>query len=52
MSTHWHWPREAREIQGDHAFAVATFTQGSELVDPTTMAPASQGDPDQAWPRL
>jgi hypothetical protein len=36
------------EVKGDHAFAVATFTQASELVDPTTKAPAAQGDPDQS----
>src|SRR5262249_5526289 len=36
------------EIKGDHAFAVATFSQGASLVDPNAMAPNQQGDPDQS----
>jgi hypothetical protein len=36
------------EVKGDHAFAVATFAQAAELVDPNTQPPSQQGDPDQS----
>jgi hypothetical protein len=36
------------EIKGDNAFGVATFSQGAWLVDPSTMAPNQEGDPDQS----
>jgi hypothetical protein len=36
------------EVKGDHAFAVGTFSQGAELVDPSTLPPKQQGDPDQS----
>jgi len=36
------------EVKGDQAFAVGTFTLGASIVDPTTMAPNQQGDPDQS----
>ncbi len=36
------------EVKGDHAFAVSTFSQGAWMVDPNTMAPNQQGDPDQS----
>jgi hypothetical protein len=36
------------EIKGDNAFAVATFSQGAAMVDPNTMPPNQQGDPDES----
>jgi hypothetical protein len=36
------------EVKGDHSFAVGTFSQGAELVDPNTMPPDQQGDPDES----
>jgi hypothetical protein len=36
------------EVTGNNPFAVATFTQGASLVDPTTKGPKQQGDPDQS----
>src|SRR5262249_37495546 len=36
------------EVKGDQAFAVGTFSEGAELIDPTTMPPKQQGDPDQS----
>jgi hypothetical protein len=36
------------EVTGDQSFAVATFTLGASLVDPTTMAPNQKGDPAQS----
>jgi len=36
------------EIQGDKAFAVASFSLGAELVDPGQVAPNQKGDPDQS----
>ena len=36
------------EVVGDHEFAVASFQLGAALVDPTTPAPAQQGDPAQS----
>ena len=36
------------EIQGDHSFAVSTFTLGAAIVDPSTQTPNQQGDPDQS----
>jgi hypothetical protein len=36
------------EVQGNNSFAVSIFTQGAQVVDPTTMAPNQEGDPDQS----
>ena len=36
------------EIKGDQAFAVGTFSLGASIVDPATMPPNQQGDPDQS----
>jgi hypothetical protein len=36
------------EIQGNNSFAVSIFTQGAQIVDPTTMVPNQEGDPDQS----
>jgi hypothetical protein len=36
------------EVQGDHAFAVGTFSLGGQIVDPNTKPPMQQGDPDQS----
>jgi hypothetical protein len=36
------------EVQGNNSFAVSIFTQGASVVDPTTMAPNQEGDPDQS----
>jgi len=34
-------------VQGNNSFAVGMFTQGSSVVDPATMPPMQEGDPDQ-----
>lgn len=36
------------EVQGNNSFAVSIFTEGASVVDPTTMAPNQEGDPDQS----
>jgi len=36
------------EIQGDQAFAVASFSLGASLVDPGQLPPNQKGDPDQS----
>jgi hypothetical protein len=36
------------EVKGTNAFAVGIFTQGGSVVDPSTMAPNQEGDPDQS----
>jgi hypothetical protein len=36
------------EIHGDHAFAVATFSEGATLVDANGAPPNQQGDPDES----
>ncbi|HEY4118239.1 MAG TPA: IgGFc-binding protein [Byssovorax sp.] len=36
------------EIQGDHEFAIATFTLAASDVDPHTRAPKQKGDPAQS----
>jgi hypothetical protein len=39
---------EVKSQDVQHAFAVATYTQGATLVDPTTPQPNQEGDPDQS----
>jgi hypothetical protein len=36
------------EIKGDQAFGVATFSQGAWMVDPSSMPPNQEGDPDES----
>ncbi len=36
------------EVKGDKSFAVATFSLGAMIVDPGTMPPNQQGDPDES----
>jgi hypothetical protein len=36
------------EVKGTQAFAVATFSQGASLVDPSMQPPNQQGDPDES----
>ncbi len=36
------------EVKGDNSFAVGLFSQGASVVDPTSMPPNQEGDPDQS----
>jgi hypothetical protein len=36
------------EVKGSNSFAVAIFTQGASVVDPSAMPPSQEGDPDES----
>jgi hypothetical protein len=36
------------EVKGSNSFAVGIFTQGASVVDPATMPPNQEGDPDES----